>query len=83
MRTTVTLESSLIGELLKHSHARTKTAAVAEAVREHVRRLKLEKLADLRGKIDFQTDPLAAGERADAERAEFLKGLADDDPGAE
>lgn len=83
MRTTVTLDSSLVGELLKHSRAKTKTAAVTEAVREHVRRVKLEKLSGLLGRVNFLTESVAAGEAADAERDEFLGGLADAEPDAE
>lgn len=83
MRTTVTLDAALVGELLKHSRARTKTAAVTEAVREQVRRIKLEKLSGLRGKIEFQSDPLTAGERADLAREDFLGELSEVDPDAE
>ncbi|MCZ7586471.1 MAG: type II toxin-antitoxin system VapB family antitoxin [Deltaproteobacteria bacterium] len=56
MRTTVTLDEKLIREVMKNSTARTKTAAVAQALQEHLRRLKLEKLRSLLGHVDIDAD---------------------------
>ena len=44
MRTTVTLDENLVSELLRFSNAKTRTAAVALAVREQIRRVKLKNL---------------------------------------
>ena len=52
MRTTVTLDESLVRELVKFSNAKTKTAAVALAVKEQIRRAKLKKLAGFLGTVD-------------------------------
>ena len=46
MRTTVTLDAKLVRELVEFTDAKTKTAAVAIAVKEQIRRAKLKKLAD-------------------------------------
>ena len=51
MRTTVTLNEKMVMELMELSHAKNKTAAVASAVKEQIRRTKLKKLADLLGTI--------------------------------
>ena len=53
MRTTVTLDEALVRELLEFSKANTKTAAVALAVREQIRREKLKRLAGLLGNVDI------------------------------
>jgi len=52
MRTTVTLDENLVGELLSFTHAKTKTGAVTLAVKEQIRRSKLKKLAGLLGIVD-------------------------------
>jgi hypothetical protein len=49
MRTTVTLDENLIKELMKFSDTKTKTAAVALAVKDQIRRAKLKRLANLLG----------------------------------
>ena len=58
MRTTVTLDEKLVRELVKVTNVKTKTSAVALAVKEHIRRVKLKKLAALLGTVDVDEKPL-------------------------
>lgn len=51
MRTTLNLSDGLLDELMEVSGSRTKTDAIEEAIREFVRRRKIEKLKNLSGKI--------------------------------
>ena len=73
MRTTITLDESLVRELLKLSHAKTKTAAVALAVKEQIRRTKLKKLADLLGTIDVDEKELEQSNKLDIRRTHWLE----------
>jgi len=75
MRTTVTLDKTLVSELLKLSKAKTKTAAVAQAVREQIRRAKLRQLADLIGTVDIDERAINEGNEADMKRSEWLEEL--------
>ena len=75
MRTTVTLDENLVRELVKFSDAKTKTAAVALAVKEQIRRAKLKKLAGLLGTIDFDEEAIKKSNRADMKRAQWLKDI--------
>ncbi|OGW60064.1 MAG: hypothetical protein A2V83_11205 [Nitrospirae bacterium RBG_16_64_22] len=56
MRTTLDLDEDLIRELLKTTHARTKTEAIHLAASELIRRKKLEDLKQLSGKIHIDLD---------------------------
>ena len=58
MITTVTLYESLVRELVKFSNAKTKTGAVALAVKEQIRRAKLKKLAGFLGTVDVDEKAL-------------------------
>ncbi|MCD6295748.1 MAG: type II toxin-antitoxin system VapB family antitoxin [Deltaproteobacteria bacterium] len=73
MRTTVTLDETLIGELLKFSDAKTKTAAVALAVKDQIRRAKLKQLAGLLGTIDVDEKAIEESNEADMRRAQWLE----------
>ncbi len=73
MRTTVTLDENLVSELLKFSGAKTKTAAVALAVKEQIRRAKLKKLAGLLGAVDIDEKAIKESNRADMMRAQWLE----------
>ena len=73
MRTTVTLDENLVRELLKFSGAKTKTAAVALAVKEQIRRAKLKKLAGLLGTVDVDEKVIKESNRADMKRAQWLE----------
>ncbi|MBN1842792.1 MAG: type II toxin-antitoxin system VapB family antitoxin [Deltaproteobacteria bacterium] len=71
MRTTVTLDENLVRELVKFSHAKTKTAAVALAVKEQIRRAKLKKLAGLLGTVDVDEKAIKESNKADMMRAQL------------
>ncbi len=73
MRTTVTLDENLVRELVKFSGAKTKTAAVALAVKEQIRRAKLKKLAGLLGTVDVDEKAIAESNIADMKRAQWLE----------
>lgn len=73
MRTTVTLDEALVRELLELSKANTKTAAVALAVKEQIRREKLKRLAGLLGKVDIDEKAIHEGDKDDMRRAQWLE----------
>ncbi len=73
MRTTITLDEELVSELVKLSGAKTKTAAVASAVREQIRRAKLKKLSELLGSIEFEEEQAKEANSLDIKRAEWLE----------
>ncbi len=72
MRTTVTLDESLVRELLKYTDSKTKTAAVAQAVKEQIRRGKLRQFSEILGKIDFDEKVRQKGNESDLKRAQWL-----------
>ena len=73
MRTTVTLDEKLVRELVQFTDAKNKTAAVAIAVKEQIRRAKLKKLAGLLGTITVDEKAIKEGNRADMKRAKWLE----------
>ena len=73
MRTTVTLDENLVRELVEFSDAKTKTAAVALAVKEQIRRAKLKELVDLLGTVDVDEKAIKEGNKADMRRAQWLE----------
>ena len=75
MRTTVTLDEKLVRELLKFSGAKTKTAAVALAVKGQIRRAKLKKLAGLLGTVDVDEKAIKESNIADMKRAQWLEDI--------
>ena len=81
MRTTVTLDENLVRELLKLSDAKTKTAAVAFAVKEQIRRAKLKKLASLLGTVTIDVKAIRDSNQADMKRAKWLKELGEKNGG--
>jgi hypothetical protein len=56
MRSTVTIDSARLGELVSETKARSKAAAVNEAIAEFLRRKKVERLKSMRGKLEFAAD---------------------------
>jgi len=78
MRTTVTIDESLVSELMRLSGAKNKTAAVSQAVREQIRKAKLQRLADLLGNIEVDEDAIREGDQADLKRAAWLSTGAED-----
>jgi len=75
MRTTVTLDEKLVRELLKISGAKTKTAAVSFAVKEHIRKAKLNRLASLLGNVDIDEQAIYEAEKADLNRTRWLEDM--------
>ena len=73
MRTTVTLDENMVRELVEFSDAKTKTAAVALAVKEQIRRAKLKELAGLLGTVDVDEKAIKEGNKADMRRAQWLE----------
>jgi hypothetical protein len=73
MRTTVTLDEKLVKELVEFTNAKTKTAAVAMAVKEQIRRAKLKKLADFLGTVVIDEEAIKEGNKADMKRAKWLE----------
>jgi len=73
MRTTVTLDENLVRELVKVTNVKTKTSAVALAVKEHIRRVKLKKLAGLLGTVDVDEKAIKESNKADMKRAQWLE----------
>jgi len=53
MRTTVTIEHDILDELLKETKAKSKASAVKEAIRQYLRRGKIEKIKSMKGKLEF------------------------------
>ena len=54
MRTTLDLPEPLITEAMKLSHHRTKTAVIITALEDFVRKGRIQKLKDYRGKVDLE-----------------------------
>ncbi len=78
MRTTVTLDENLVRELVKFSNAKTKTAAVALAVKEQIRRAKLKKLAGLLGTVNIDEKTVKESDKADMRRAQWLEDIGEE-----
>ncbi len=81
MRTTVTLDENLVRELLRLSDAKTKTAAVAFAVQEQIRRAKLKKLASLLGTVTVDVKAINESNKADMRRAQWLQEIGEKNGG--
>jgi len=81
MRTTVTLDENLVRELVRLSDAKTKTAAVAFAVQEQIRRAKLKKLASLLGTVTVDVKAMNESNKADMGRAQWLKEIGEKNGG--
>jgi len=60
---------------MKYSLARTKKAAVTDALKEQIRTAKLKKLSDRLGKINIDEKAIEDGNRADLERAAWLSNI--------
>ena len=56
MRTTLNLPESLIAEAMKLSHQRTKTAVIIAALEDFVRKGRIQKLKEYKGKVDLDMD---------------------------
>ena len=56
MRTTLNIDDDVLRTVQEETGARTKTQAVHEALKDYVRRRKIEKLIELQGKVRFSAD---------------------------
>jgi hypothetical protein len=81
MRTTVTLDEKLVRELVAFTDAKTKTAAVAIAVKEQIRRAKLKKLADFLGTVTIDEKAMKESDEADMKRARWLEEIGESNGG--
>ena len=73
MRTTITIDDAIFGELMRFTQAKTRTEAINRALSEWLRRQKIEKLKALRGKLEFAGD-LDELRRLEIEEAGSLHG---------
>ena len=53
MRATVTIDKDVLDELQKETCSKSKTTAVKLAIREYLRRKKIEKIKSMKGKLEF------------------------------
>jgi len=53
MRSTVTIDKSILDRLLKETRSRTKTAAVKIAINEYLKRKKIEEIMAMKGELEF------------------------------
>jgi len=59
MRTTITLDESLVAAVKDVTRERTKTRAITSALTEYIRRKKLDELRGLLGKIQIDEEAIA------------------------
>jgi Arc/MetJ family transcription regulator len=53
MRATVTIEKDVLDELQRETRSKNKATAVKLAIREYLRRKKIEKIKSMKGKLEF------------------------------
>ena len=53
MRSTVTIEKDVLDELQRETRSKNKATAVKLAIREYLRRKKIEKIKSMKGKLEF------------------------------
>ena len=78
MRTTISIESEMLEELIKATGARSRSAAINRAAEDYVRRKKLTELKDAwlgLETVDVRRDAVDADRRRDR----FLEGLSKPD----
>lgn len=56
MRTTIDIPEEILTEAMRLSGAKSKTRAVIMSLQEFINRNKIEKLRELRGKVDLDID---------------------------
>ncbi len=56
MRTTLDLPEHLVRDAMKVSHHNTKTATIVEALRDFVRRARIQELRGFKGQVDLDID---------------------------
>ncbi len=74
MRTTLNLDDKLVTELMKVTHAKTKTDAIHQAMAELIRKAKVEQLKALSGKVSI-TNTAKPQRRAEKKRQTLHKNL--------
>jgi metal-responsive CopG/Arc/MetJ family transcriptional regulator len=53
MKATVTLDKSVLDELVAETQTKNKSAAVKKAIEEYLRRKKIERIKAMKGKMEF------------------------------
>lgn len=53
MRSTVTIEKTMLDELLAETRAQNKASAVKVAISDYLRRRRAEKIKSMKGKLEF------------------------------
>jgi Arc/MetJ family transcription regulator len=53
MRASVTIEKDVLDELQRETRSKSKATAVKLAIREYLRRKKIEKIKSMKGKLEF------------------------------
>jgi hypothetical protein len=76
MRTTITMDDSLLRELSDACGEKAMSKAVTIAVKEYLRRNKLKKLSSMLGKVEFDVESSGSADALDLERANSLTGQA-------
>jgi Arc/MetJ family transcription regulator len=67
VRATVTIDDELLGELLRLTGTRNRTTAINAAIESHVRRLKVEGLRSLAGRVAIAAnDDIEAADAAES-----------------
>ena len=74
MRTTLDIDGALLDSVVETTGENTKSKAVSAALREYVRRKKIDELRAMAGKIPLD-DTRAEQREADQRRQAFLDGL--------
>jgi len=72
VRTTVTVDEALVRDLVDLTGARSKSAAVRQALAEQVRLARLKRLAGMLGSVPFDEGALDAADESDRARAAAL-----------
>ena len=75
LRATIRVDEELLRELVVLTQARNRTTAIHAAIEAHVRRLKIEGLLALAGKVDIlSNEEIEAADLEEAERATSVVG---------
>ena len=53
MRATVTIDKDVLDELQRETRSKSKATAVKLAIRDYLRRKKIEKIKSMKGKLEF------------------------------
>ena len=53
MRATVTIDKSILDQLVKETKAKSKATAVKKAIHEYLRRRKIDRIKSMKGKLRF------------------------------